>query len=197
MAIGLLSSPSLGVPMPVYSGEGFGPNLSCLHSRERHFWVLAQSVFSKNPVLRQVKTAELLAMWDYEGKLESCGWSREQCLQILQACLLSPPDKMLRRFVQAVCDAILLQSYSTAVQPPESDPQTSTRGFTLDILFSPLKAKVTTHVTAAQMDFAEVDLTDWSSPLKTEVEAHARVVLRRFAVQRWAIHLARAAMRWW
>ena len=121
-------------------------------------------------------------MWDYEGKLESRGWSREQCLQILQARLLSPSGKMLRRFVQAVCDAILLQSYSTAVHPPESDPRTSTKGFTLDILFLPLKAKVTTRVTAAQTDFAEVDLTAWSSPLETEVEAHTQVVLRRFAV---------------
>ena len=98
-------------------------------------------------------------MWDYEGKLESRGWSREQCLQILQARLLSPPGKMLRHFVQAVCDAILLESHSTAVHPPESDPRTSTKGFTSDIPFSPLKAKVTTRVTAAQTDFAEVDLT--------------------------------------
>ncbi len=80
LAIGLLSSPSLGVPTPVYSREGVGPNLSCLHLHERHVWVLAHYVFSKNHVLRQVKTAELMAMWDYEGKLESCGWSREQCL---------------------------------------------------------------------------------------------------------------------
>ena len=65
---------------------------------------------------------------------------------------------MLRRFTQAVCDAILLQSYSTAVHPPESDPRTrSTRGFTSDIPFSPLKIKVTMRVTAAQTDFAEVD----------------------------------------
>jgi hypothetical protein len=75
LAIGMLSSPSLGVPTPVYSGEGVGPSLSCLHLYERHFWVLAHSVFSKNPVLQQVKTAELMAMWDYEGKLESRGWS--------------------------------------------------------------------------------------------------------------------------
>jgi hypothetical protein len=88
-------------------------------------------------------------MWDYKGKLESRGWSREQCLRILQARLLSPPGKMLRRFAQAVCNAILLESYSTAVHPPESDPWTSTKGFTLDIPFSSLEAKVTTCVTAA------------------------------------------------
>jgi hypothetical protein len=80
---------------------------------------------------------------------------------------------MLRRFVQAVCDAILLQSYTTALHPLESDPQTSTREFTLDIPFSPLEAKVTMRVTAAQTDFAEVDLSAWSYPLETEVEAHA------------------------
>lgn len=118
-----------------------------------------------------MKTAELMAIWDYEGKLESRGWSREQCLRILHARLLSPPGKMLS-FIQVVCDAILLQFYSTGVQPPKLEPRTSTRGLTLDILFSPLEAKVTTRVSAAQTDFAEGDLTVWSSSLETDEEFH-------------------------
>jgi hypothetical protein len=75
LAIGLLSSPTPELTIPVYSGEGLAPDLFCLPPRERHFWVSAQSVFSTKPVLRQVKTAELMAIWDYEGKLESRGWS--------------------------------------------------------------------------------------------------------------------------
>ena len=165
----------------VISPEAVALDLSHLQSCERHFWVLAQSVFTQKPVLRQVKIAELMAIWDYEGKLESRGWSREQCLRILHARLLSPPGKILS-FIQAVCDAILLQFYSTAVQPPKLEPRTSTRGLTSDIPFSPLEAKVTTHVSAAQTDFAEVDLTVWSSPLETDEEFHPRVILRQFAV---------------
>ncbi len=66
-----------------------------------------------------------------------------------------------------------------------------------DILFSPLEAKVTTRVAAAQTNFAEVDLTAWSSPSETEEEAQGRVVLRRFAARWWANYLERDARRWW
>jgi len=197
LAIGLLSSPTPELTIPVYSGEGLAPDLFRLPPRERHFWVSAQSVFAIKPVLRQVKTAELMAIWDYEGKLESRGWSREQCLRILQARLLSPPGKMLRAFVQAVCNAILLRFYSRAEQPSDPSPGVIMKGFTADVPFSPLEAKVTTRVSAAQTDFAEVDLTAWSSPSETEEEAHARVILRRFAVRWWADYLARDAMLWW
>ncbi len=164
MAIGVLSSSSPDRPTPVYSGDAVGPDLSCLSSREQHFWVYAHSVFSKLPVLQQVKTSELIAIRDYEGKLVSRGCSQEQCLRILQARLLSPPGKMLRCFVQAVCDAILLDFYNGAVHLPEQEPRSGTKGFTSDIPFSPLEAKVTTRVAAAQTDFAEVNLTAWYSP---------------------------------
>jgi hypothetical protein len=105
-----------------------------------------------------------MAIWDYEGKLASSGWSRDHCLQILQARLLSPPGKMLRAFVQAVCNAILLKFYSGAEQPPDPICRMTMKGVTSQVPFSPLEAKVTTRVSAAQTDFAEVDLTAWSSP---------------------------------
>jgi hypothetical protein len=104
---------------------------------------------------------------------------------------------MLRAFVQAVCNAILLRFYSRAEQPSDPSPGVIMKGFTADVPFSPLEAKVTTRVSAAQTDFAEVDLTAWSSPSETEEEAHARVILRRFAVRWWADYLARDAMLWW
>ena len=47
----------------------------------------------------------------------------------------------------------------------------------------------------AQTDFAEVNLAAWTSPLETEEEAHARVILRWFAVRWWADYLARDAFR--
>ncbi len=96
-----------------------------------------------------------------------------------------------------MCDAILLNFYDGAVQPREQEALSGTRGFTADIPFSPLEAKVMMHVAAAQADFAEVDLTAWSSPLETEEEAQARVVLQQFAGRWWANNLEQEAMRWW
>lgn len=50
---------------------------------------------------------------------------------------------MLRRFVQAVCDAILLKFYSGALYLAEPILRMSVKGVTSEIPFSPLKAKVT------------------------------------------------------
>ena len=148
-------------------------------------------------MLRQVKTSELMAIWDYKGKLESRGWSREHSLRILKARLLSPPGKMLRSFAQAVFDAILLKLHTSIEEPPEAEVQASSRGFMSNIPFSPLEKKATTRVTAAQADDAEVDLSAWSYPSETEVEAQARVMLRRFTARWWAYNLKREAMWWW
>ena len=198
LAIGVLSSSLAEKPTFVFSGDGTGPDLYALQPRDRHFWVYAHSVFSKTPILRQVKTDELMAIWDYEGKLESRVWSREHSLRILRARLLSPPAKMLRRFVQAACDAILLNFYNAGGQDlTDHTPFRYTKGLTCDIPFSPLEDKVTTRVGAAQTDFAEVDLTAWASPSETEEVARARVILRRFAARWWAYYLERDAMRWW
>ncbi len=104
---------------------------------------------------------------------------------------------MLQCFVQAVCNAILLDFYNGAVHPPEQEPRSGTKGFTSDILFSPLEAKVTTRVAAAQTNFAEVDLIVWSFPSEMEEEAQGRVALWRFAARWWANYLERDAMHWW
>ena len=199
LAIGALSPSSGAKATPVFSSDALGPDLWGLQRQERHFWVLAHSVFAKTSVLRQVKTDELMAIWDYEGKLESRGWSRENGLRILKARLRSPPGKMLRRFVQAICDAILLSLHNGDLQGdgPKYSPQRIIKGLTDDVPFSPLEQKVTTRVAAAQTDFAEVDLTAWSSPSETEAEGQARVILRRFAARWWAYYLEKDAMKWW
>ena len=72
-AIGVLSSSPQAHPKLVYSGDAERPDLSTIPLRDRYIWVWAHSVFSKTPVLRQAKTSELMAIWDYEGKLESRG----------------------------------------------------------------------------------------------------------------------------
>jgi hypothetical protein len=63
--------------------------------KEAHFWVRADCVYSKTPIMRRLKTAELFAIWDYEGKLESQQWSYKEQLGVLRGCLACPPAKML------------------------------------------------------------------------------------------------------
>jgi hypothetical protein len=102
---------------------------------------------------------------------------------------------MLRCFVQSVCDAILLKLHSGNEEGPDEQALTAgSRGFTLDILFSPLEAKATTCVAVPQTDFSKVDPSAWSPPSEMEEEAWAMDVLRQFAAQWWAHNLAKEAM---
>ena len=73
MGIGFLSSSSEGCHIPVFLGDAVGLDVSIIPYRKQHMWVRAHSVFSRLPVLRQVKMSELMAIWDYKGKLESRG----------------------------------------------------------------------------------------------------------------------------
>ena len=118
-AIGVLSSSPQACPKLVYSGDAVGPDLSTIPLRDWFIWVWAHSVFSMTPVLHQAKTSELMAIWDYERKLESWGWSQEQSLRVLSAWLLSPPGKMLRRFLQSISNAILLKLCQVDCQTPD------------------------------------------------------------------------------
>ena len=195
-AIGLMTPVDRGSPAPVFSGDRLGPDLALIPPSDLFIWVLAHSVFRKDMVLRQARISELMAIWDYEGKLESWGWSRQQALAVLKARLLCPPAKMLQCFAQSVCEAIL-----TNLEGHQVDSNSGTsgvvRGLTSDVPFSPLEAKVTTRLTAAQADQAEVDLSAWAVPMETSEQAKARVVLRRFAVRWWAFNLRREAMPSW
>jgi hypothetical protein len=75
-AIGIVLSSGTQNSSPLFDGDGIGPDLHALPFKEVHFWVRAFSVYSKDPVIRRVKTVGLFAIWDYEGKLESQQWSR-------------------------------------------------------------------------------------------------------------------------
>ena len=59
----------------IYSSRGLGPDISRLGREFREFWVRADSVWSKQQILRQVSLEELFAIWDYEGKLEAKAWT--------------------------------------------------------------------------------------------------------------------------
>ena len=131
----------------------------------------------KTPVVRRVKTAELFAIWDYKGKLESQQWSCTQQLGILRARLACPPAKMLRRFTKFICDASLTrlskQSHPLEVESSFSAPMV---GLTCDVLFSSMEIKASTCVGAAQANDAEVDLSAWALPDKTDEQVHARML---------------------
>jgi hypothetical protein len=111
--------------------------------------------------------------------------------------LACPPAKMLQRFTQFICNASLSR-LSNGLQTLEGNPNPSPMvGLTWDVAFTPMEAKATTCIAAAQADDAEVDLSAWAFPGETLEQARARDVLRHFAVQWWASNLSKEAMHWW
>jgi hypothetical protein len=70
-AQGVLSSSTGHALLPVYFSNQWGLDLSLIPFKDVLIWVQAHLVFSKVPVLQQIRVAELFAIWDYEGKLES------------------------------------------------------------------------------------------------------------------------------
>ncbi len=79
-AIGTVTSSGSRDSSHLFSGNALGPDLHVLPFEEVNFWVRAVCVYSKTPVVRRVKTAELFAIWDYKGKLDSQQWSYIQQL---------------------------------------------------------------------------------------------------------------------
>ncbi len=94
-AISIVTSSRTRHPSPLFGGDSLGPDLHILPYKELHFWVWGECVYSKTPVIRWVKTAEMFAIWDYEGKLESQQWSYKEKLGVLKGRLACPPAKML------------------------------------------------------------------------------------------------------
>ncbi len=83
--IGFAVLASDGSRSPVYSSDSLGPDLASLPFCGAKIWVQARSVFSKETVLRQVRISDLMAIWDYKGKLESVGWTCAHSFSILRA----------------------------------------------------------------------------------------------------------------
>jgi hypothetical protein len=179
--IRIVTSSRTGVSSPLFGGDALRPDLHMLPFKEVHFWVRADCIYLKTPIMRRLKTAELFAIWDYDRKLESQQWSYKEQLGVLRGCLACPPAKMLQHFTQFICDGILSR---LSISPTlESKPNLSpTVGLTCEVAFRPMEGKATTRVAAAQVDDAEVDLSAWALPGETLEEARTRDVLRHLAV---------------
>ena len=195
-AIGIVTSSGTRNLSPLFGGDGIRPDLHALPFREVHFWVRVVCIYSKVPVVRQVKTVELFAIWDYKGKLESQQWSCIEQLVILWGRVACLPGKMLWQFTQFICNACLTRLTSRS-QTLGSDSSVPMAGLTRDIPFSPMEVKASTRVGAAQADDAEVDLSAWALPKETIKQVNARKVLWRFAVRWWAWNIAKEAFTWW
>jgi hypothetical protein len=136
--VGYVSSDKRGFREPVYDSSGSAPDLGKLPNDGRYFWVSANSVFSKDEkVIRQVSNAELLTIWDYEGKFESKDWSSSMLSKVLNARLSSPPAKMIRSFVFVAGETILSHTHSPA--PLLKSLPVLQPGKTSDIPFNPME----------------------------------------------------------
>ncbi len=181
----------------VYGADGLAPDLGALPADKRHIWVQADSVFSpprgghRPKCVRRINNAELLAAWDYEGKFEARNWEEELEKAITTARLSSPPAKMIRSFVFSAGTFILDHSGLTEEIPALLPP-----GKTSDVPFSPLEESANIRLKAAQADDAEVDLSQWALPGKTNEQAQAQKILRRFAVKWWKYYQIKAARAW-
>ena len=108
-AVGVRTDASGTTSVLVFLGNKLGPDLALLSFNNVRFWVLPHSVYSRALVLWQARISELMAIWDYEGKLEARGWDHIQEQRVLRARLSvpSPPKKC--------CDASqrlhVMQSY--------------------------------------------------------------------------------------
>ena len=118
---------------------------------------------------------ELLAIWDYEGKLESKFWSQEIKRKVLSHRLASSPAKFLTSLTYKVCELFL------PLWDEEQETYTYSKvGHTIIILYSPLQLEVESRLIVAQPDDAEADLSQWAMKGESEKQTHARQVLKRF-----------------
>ena len=189
---------------PVYDGSGKAPDLGRLRpGSDRRIWVIARSVFAEDTFagrrgcLRQLTDAEVLSVWDYEGKEQPKGWPAPLLQDVISSRLLSPPAKMVRAFTYAAGDTLLQQLHldgagggGSAAHPLRQGGRTS------DVPFSPLEDAAEARLKAAQTDDTEVNLAHWAPPGETNAEARARDVLRRLALRWWKWHQVRQATTW-
>ena len=178
----------------VFDGNSFAPDLAVLESPAmHHLWVLAVSVFSKDRVVRKINVMELLAIWDYAGKIWYKDMNRERLAQVLQARILSPPGKILTtvcfHVYQQCLDAILPQSELTFDPKHEVDTREKK-------VVGAMELRGIQRAKAALADDAAVDLSYWAMPNETPAQSLAREFLRRFAHRWWVYNLAKEAYSW-
>ena len=192
--IGHVRRSKVGPKRPVYSATGLGPDIGLMSPVDRYFWVNANTVWSKEKVVRKITTEELFAVWDYEGKLESSHWSPDFSAHMLSLRLQSPPAKIIRSFLYDACTALLPQDQGVSVSSESLDILPI--GKTKDIKFSPLELQVEARLTAAMVDDRDADLSFRAMPNETTAQAEARQRLRSFACRWWYHNLEREANSW-
>jgi hypothetical protein len=163
--------------LPVYNSSGLGPALAALsRSNINDMWVLAVSVFSKTKVLRKPSTLELLAMWDYAGKICCQGMLKDRVEQLLQAWLLSPPGKILKSITFGLCQQLL--EHSLPLMVPDAIPKRDLAALNYKGL---MEVKGIQRRKAALADDAGVKLSFWALPNKTPAQTKSRALLHCFA----------------
>ena len=87
---------------PVYDGRHKAPDIgSAPPEGGRRIWVVANTVFAtqtyagREGCLRRINDAEILSLWDYEGKESTKWWSNNLRRVIILSRLASPPAKMI------------------------------------------------------------------------------------------------------
>ena len=181
---------------PIYDGAGCAPDVSQLDEAEQRVWVLAQSVWRKERVVRQILPHELLSLWDYEGKLESRRWDPQTMAGVVRYRLQSPPAKVLRAVAYPAFDHLLTRYATTAPTWETTEPESVGVGRTADVPRGELEKKAEIGRAAATADGAGVDLSVWAPPGETGEQAAARERLRALAVRWWAFNVEKDAEQW-
>ena len=178
---------------PLYESSGLGPDLAVVTSEELdELWVLAASVFSKKKVLRRISRLELLAMWDYAGKIWYKGMSKSDVKHLLIYRLMSPPAKILT----AICFTAF-QQLLQRILPATMYVITAAKDDTsADQMAGLMELKGIQRAKAALADDAGVELSYWALPNETPEQTKARHLLRVFAHLWWVYNLAREAYAW-
>jgi hypothetical protein len=182
--------------MPVYDSAGRTPDVSQLPAKDRCVWVLTETVWRKERVVRQILPHELLSLWDYEGKLESRRWDQRTTSLVVESRLRSPPAKILRAVAYPAFDYLLKNHVSQLSTRLMKVAEVVGVGRTMAVPRSPLEKKAETGRAAATVDGASVDLAVWAPPGETMEEAVARERLRKLAVTWWAFNVERDGVQW-
>ena len=184
----------------VYSAQGLAPDLSALsHEALNNFWVECASVWTKGSelIVRKVEQYEILAMIDYEGKLEGKNWDEDEMAEIINGRLQSPPGKIIRAFAHPAFSLLLskFQESHPTVPVSASSPE-PTVGKTGNIPFSTLELKAETGSAATKADDAGIDLSTWAWEDETPNESKARNILRRACLRFWKRKVEEDGLQW-
>eukprot|EP00956_Cyclotella_meneghiniana_P001321 scaffold1440_cov23-Cyclotella_meneghiniana.AAC.2 len=176
----------------VMDGKRGSVDLSQLKKPDLHrLWVYAVSVFSDERVLRKLTLLELLAIWDYAGKIRYKGLQDSYIWELLHHRLRSPPAKMLTSMMFTVCQQMLEKLMPVRVHSFHTSGDR-----TAVVKLGLLETKGIQRAKAALPDDAGIELSYWALPNETDQQTHARALLRNFAHLWWVYNLAREAYAW-